>query len=207
MEIACLDLEGVLIPEIWIEFANKVGIEELKATTRDIPDYDELMQQRLRILSEHGFKIQDIQEVIATLAPLDGAREFVDWLRERFQVKSDGVDATARSLSGGNLQKFIVGREINQSPSVLVVSQPTWGVDAGAAQAIHRALRLLAENGAAILVISQDLDELMAISDRIAAICAGSLSVALDTGSVTIEQIGLMMAGVEQDAATAEALS
>lgn len=86
MEVACLDLEGVLIPEIWIEFANKVGIEELKATTRDIPDYDELMQQRLRLLNEHGFKIQDIQEVIATLSPLDGAREFIDWLRERFQV-------------------------------------------------------------------------------------------------------------------------
>lgn len=86
MELACLDLEGVLIPEIWIEFANKTGIEELKATTRDIPDYDVLMKQRLRILDEHGYKIQDIQEVIATLSPLEGAKEFVDWLRERFQV-------------------------------------------------------------------------------------------------------------------------
>ncbi|ASP39900.1 bifunctional phosphoserine phosphatase/homoserine phosphotransferase ThrH [Bacterioplanes sanyensis] len=86
MEIACLDLEGVLVPEIWIEFANKTGIESLKATTRDIPDYDELMRQRLRILDEHNLKIQDIQEVIATLKPLEGAREFIDWLRERFQV-------------------------------------------------------------------------------------------------------------------------
>ena len=86
MEVACLDLEGVLIPEIWIEFANKTGIEELKATTRDIPDYDVLMKQRLRILDENGFKLQDIQEVIATLKPLDGAIEFVNWLRERFQV-------------------------------------------------------------------------------------------------------------------------
>lgn len=86
MEIACLDLEGVLVPEIWIEFANKTGIEELKATTRDIPDYDVLMKQRLRILDEHGLKLQDIQEVIATLKPLEGAVEFVDWLRERFQV-------------------------------------------------------------------------------------------------------------------------
>ena len=86
VELACLDLEGVLIPEIWIEFANKTGIEELKATTRDVPDYDVLMKQRLRILDEHGFKIQDIQEVIATLSPLDGAVEFIDWLRERFQV-------------------------------------------------------------------------------------------------------------------------
>lgn len=86
MEIACLDLEGVLIPEIWIEFANKTGIEELKATTRDIPDYDVLMKQRLRLLSENGLKLDDIQEVIATLKPLEGAREFIDWLRERFQV-------------------------------------------------------------------------------------------------------------------------
>jgi phosphoserine/homoserine phosphotransferase len=86
VEVACLDLEGVLIPEIWIEFANKTGIEELKATTRDIPDYDVLMKQRLRILDEHGFKLQDIQEVIATLKPLEGAVEFVNWLRERFQV-------------------------------------------------------------------------------------------------------------------------
>lgn len=86
MEIACLDLEGVLVPEIWIEFAKKTGIEELKATTRDIPDYDVLMKQRIRILDQHGLKLKDIQDVIATLKPLDGAVEFVDWLRERFQV-------------------------------------------------------------------------------------------------------------------------
>ncbi|UST91950.1 bifunctional phosphoserine phosphatase/homoserine phosphotransferase ThrH [Pseudomonas siliginis] len=86
MEIACLDLEGVLVPEIWIAFAEKTGIDALKATTRDIPDYDVLMKQRLRILDEHGLKLSDIQEVIATLKPLDGAVEFVNWLRERFQV-------------------------------------------------------------------------------------------------------------------------
>ena len=86
MELACLDLEGVLIPEIWIAFAEKTGIEELKATTRDIPDYDVLMQQRLRLLDEHGFGLPEIQEVISTLDPLEGAREFLDWLRERFQV-------------------------------------------------------------------------------------------------------------------------
>ncbi|MEH6472937.1 MAG: bifunctional phosphoserine phosphatase/homoserine phosphotransferase ThrH [Halopseudomonas sp.] len=86
MEIACLDLEGVLVPEIWIEFAEATGIEELKATTRDIPDYDVLMKQRLRILDEHGLTLPQIQETIATLKPLDGAIEFVDWLRERFQV-------------------------------------------------------------------------------------------------------------------------
>lgn len=86
MEIACLDLEGVLVPEIWIAFAEKTGIESLRATTRDIPDYDVLMKQRLRILDENGRTLNDIQDVIATLKPLDGAVEFVDWLRERFQV-------------------------------------------------------------------------------------------------------------------------
>lgn len=86
MELACLDLEGVLIPEIWIKFAEKTGIEALKATTRDIPDYDELMTMRLAELDKNGLGLNEIQEVISTLAPLDGAIEFVNWLRERFQV-------------------------------------------------------------------------------------------------------------------------
>lgn len=86
MEIACLDLEGVLIPEIWIAFAEKTGIEELKRTTRDEPCYDTLMQYRLNILDQHGLGINEIQEVIATLEPLPGAIDFVNWLRERFQV-------------------------------------------------------------------------------------------------------------------------
>ncbi len=86
MEIACLDLEGVLIPEIWIAFAEKTGIEALRATTRDIPDYDQLMQQRLRLLARHKLGYQEIQEVITTLEPLEGAVEFINWLKERFQV-------------------------------------------------------------------------------------------------------------------------
>jgi len=86
MEIAALDLEGVLVPEIWIGFAEKTGIDELRATTRDIPDYDVLMKQRLDILKQHKLGLPDIQEVIATMAPLEGAQEFVAWLKERFQV-------------------------------------------------------------------------------------------------------------------------
>ena len=86
MEIACLDLEGVLVPEIWIAFAEKTGIEELKKTTRDEPDYDVLMNYRLNILRQHGLGLNEIQQVIAALKPLEGAVEFVDWLRERFQV-------------------------------------------------------------------------------------------------------------------------
>ena len=86
MELACLDLEGVLIPEIWISFAERTGIDELRATTREIPDYDVLMRQRLKILTQHNLGLADIQEVIAGLTLLEGAKECLDWLRERFQV-------------------------------------------------------------------------------------------------------------------------
>ncbi|OHC75962.1 MAG: phosphoserine phosphatase [Rhodospirillales bacterium RIFCSPLOWO2_12_FULL_58_28] len=86
MEIVCLDLEGVLVPEVWINFAERTGIKELSATTRDIPDYDALMRQRLRILDEHGLKIHDIQDVINGMGPLEGAKDFIDRLQQRYQV-------------------------------------------------------------------------------------------------------------------------
>jgi phosphoserine/homoserine phosphotransferase len=86
MELACLDLEGVLIPEIWINFAERTGIEELRLTTRDVPDYDELMKRRLGILQREGLGLADIQDVIGGLSPLPGAVDCLDWLRERFQV-------------------------------------------------------------------------------------------------------------------------
>src|SRR5687767_8449303 len=84
--IACLDLEGVLVPEIWVNVALKTGIEELKVTTREMPDYDALMKRRLTILEQHKLTIADIQEVIANMGPLNGARDFIAWLRERCQV-------------------------------------------------------------------------------------------------------------------------
>ncbi len=124
---------------------------------------------------------------------------------EQFSVKTTGPSSTAGSLSGGNLQKFIMGREIMQTPEVLIVSQPTWGVDAGAAAAIHQALVDLAENGSAIIVISQDLDELLAISDELAVINEGRLSKTLTVGEASIDEIGLLMGGVHGDPfATAE---
>ena len=86
MIVACLDLEGVLVPEIWINVAERTGIEALRRTTRDEPDYDVLMKNRLQILAEHGLGLAQIQQVIATLRPLDGAPAFLDWLRERYQV-------------------------------------------------------------------------------------------------------------------------
>jgi len=84
--VACLDLEGVLVPEIWINVAERTGIAELRRTTRDEPDYDKLMQGRIRILAEHGLGLRDIQQVIAGMEPLPGANECLAWLRERFQV-------------------------------------------------------------------------------------------------------------------------
>lgn len=84
--LACLDLEGVLVPEIWINVSERTGISELRLTTRDIPDYDVLMKRRLGILNQHGLRLQDIQAVISTMAPLEGAGEFLDWLRERCQL-------------------------------------------------------------------------------------------------------------------------
>jgi phosphoserine/homoserine phosphotransferase len=86
VDIACLDLEGVLVPEIWIALAERTGIEALRATTRDVPDYDVLMKQRLAILDRQGLRLADIQAVIGSMAPLEGAGEFLDWLRTRFQV-------------------------------------------------------------------------------------------------------------------------
>ena len=86
MEIACLDLEGVLVPEIWVGVAEHTGIDALRATTRDVPDYDVLMRQRLRLLDENGLGVDQIQQVIANMAPLEGARDFLDWLKARFQV-------------------------------------------------------------------------------------------------------------------------
>ena len=86
MHVACLDLEGVLVPEIWIGFAEQTGIEELRLTTRDVPDYDALMRRRLAILAERGLGLPDIQGVIARMGPLEGAPAFLAWLRERCQV-------------------------------------------------------------------------------------------------------------------------
>jgi len=100
MLVACLDLEGVLVPEIWINVALRTGIAELERTTRDEPDYDKLMQQRIGILDRHGLKLADIQRVIGTMEPLDGAEGFLDWLRERFQVLilSDTFDQFSKPL-------------------------------------------------------------------------------------------------------------
>jgi simple sugar transport system ATP-binding protein len=119
---------------------------------------------------------------------------------ERYDVKCGGPSAEARSLSGGNLQKFIMGREILQQPRLLVVAQPTWGVDVGAAAFIRQALIDLRTSGTAILVVSEELDELFEISDRIAVIANGKLSPARPITDTNVEEIGVWMSGMWPDA-------
>jgi general nucleoside transport system ATP-binding protein len=123
----------------------------------------------------------------------------------RFGVRTTGPAALARALSGGNLQKFIMGREIGQKPEVFIVAQPTWGVDAGAAATIREAILAMAADGAGVVVISQDLDELLDLSDRIAVLNEGRLSQARPTASLTLAEIGLMMGGVHGET-TSEAI-
>ena len=122
-----------------------------------------------------------------------------------YDVRKGRPDPEARSLSGGNLQKFVVGRELDRAPGVLVVNQPTWGVDAGAAALIRQALIDLATAGSAVLVISQDLDEIFEIAGRIAVISRGHLSPSYDAKSLTMERIGLLMGGAHGDSQAVEA--
>ena len=117
-------------------------------------------------------------------------------LINRFNVKAGGPGAAAKSLSGGNLQKFIVGREIAANPKLLIVSQPTWGVDVGAAAQIRGELLALRDAGCAVLVVSEELDELFEISDRLIVIAKGRMSPSVATGQATIEKIGEWMSGL-----------
>ena len=134
-------------------------------------------------------------------------RDIIDWqsaatfaedIVKTFDVRTPGITSAARALSGGNLQKFLVGREVLQVPNVLIVAQPTWGVDAGAAAAIHQQLFALARAGSAIVVISQDLDELFQIASRIAVIAGGRLTEARATKDLNARIIGIEMGGAAQ---------
>lgn len=122
-------------------------------------------------------------------------RAYAEEVIQAFDVRTPGPDNAARSLSGGNLQKFVIGREILQDPTVLVVNQPTWGVDASAAADIRQAILDLAQKGAGVIVISQDLDELLEVSDNFAALNEGRLSNVRTTRDLTMETIGLMLGG------------
>jgi simple sugar transport system ATP-binding protein len=133
------------------------------------------------------------------------AKKYAGDVISTFAVKATGSEAAAGSLSGGNLQKYIMGREILQKPTVLVVSQPTWGVDAGAAAAIHQAIVDLAATGSAVVVISQDLDELLGLCDTLAVINGGRLSKSMKVSEADIDEIGLLMGGIHGETEAAHA--
>jgi simple sugar transport system ATP-binding protein len=128
-------------------------------------------------------------------------REFARETIRQFDVRCGSEQSVAKSLSGGNLQKFIVGREIRLAPRVMVVAQPTWGVDIGASQLIRQALIDLRDQGVAVLVISEELDELYAICDRLAVLAGGRLSTARPTAELPVEQVGVLMTGTTHAAA------
>ena len=136
-----------------------------------------------------------------------GTESFAQKIINQFKVKTPGSETHAKSLSGGNLQKFIIGREIMQKPQLLIAAHPTWGVDIGAATAIHQALIELRNQGAAILVVSEDIDELFLISDRLCAICDGELSPLKPTPETSLEEVGQWMTGVFDTATHANSTS
>jgi simple sugar transport system ATP-binding protein len=142
-----------------------------------------LLTSHRRSLVRNGFVLRD------------AVRAFAADTIAAFNVKAPGPDAVARSLSGGNLQKYIVGREIRQQPKVLIAAQPTWGVDVGAAAQIRQSLIDLRDAGVAVLVVSEELDELIEISDRVAVIAQGRLSPARPVAETNAEEIGMLMAG------------
>ena len=144
------------------------------------------------VLTRHGTGEGLVRSGVVNFA---GARGIVGRVTELFDVRKGTPDPEASALSGGNLQKFVVGREFDRNPGVLVVCQPTWGVDAGASTTIRQALIDLARAGSAVLVISQDLDEILEISDRIAVISKGRLTAPREARGITREEIGLMMGG------------
>lgn len=139
---------------------------------------------------------QDAATVKKGMVQFKALQQRAQAIVERFGVKASGLQATAKSLSGGNLQKFIVGRELSRSPKLLCIAQPTWGVDVGAAAVIHEAIVQLKAQGCGVLLVSEDLDELFALSDRVQVIAKGRLSPSLTMAQASREKIGLWMSGL-----------
>ena len=148
-------------------------------------------------LAENAFLSGFGRQALVRFGVIDTKKtsDFAASIIKQFDVRTTGPKAQARSLSGGNLQKFLVGREVLQNPSVLAINQPTWGVDAGAALAIHEAIMALAAAGTAVVIISQDLDEIFVLADRIAVIAGGRVSAPVPARMATVESIGRLMGG------------
>ena len=160
-----------------------------------VPDFSLIDNTLLSNIQTEGFQNRGLINWTRT-------REHAVEVTDGYDVRHAGVTGRAGSLSGGNLQKFIVGRELIKGPDVLIVNQPTWGVDMGSATNIRDRLKALAESGSAVLVISQDLDELFDLADRLCVLNHGHLSAAKPTSAWTAETLGVAMTGdVEEKAA------
>jgi len=148
-------------------------------------------------LVENAFLTGAIRKGLTKNGFIDWAatRDYAERVIKAYDVRTPGSHVAARALSGGNLQKFVIGRELSQEPLVIVINQPTWGVDAAAAAAIRQAILDRAAEGAAVVVISQDLDELLEISDRFAVLNGGRLTPPRPVQGLTVDEIGLMMGG------------
>ncbi|WP_115897833.1 ABC transporter ATP-binding protein [Marinomonas pollencensis] len=186
---AALALEKQSIGQLSAAQRRKLGmayVPEERLGRGAVPDMS--LTENTLLTHSQGF----IKSGIVQWKPLT---DYAKKLIAQYKVKCHGEFSEAKSLSGGNLQKFIMGREIGQNPKVLVCAHPTWGVDVGAALAIHQALLRLRDQGAAILLVSEDIDELFLLADRMAAVCDGHLSPVVKTLDTSIDEIGQWMAG------------
>jgi simple sugar transport system ATP-binding protein len=153
------------------------------------------LAQNLLLTRDEAVASQGVSGVLGWLSLKTLQTQAADIIA-KYQVKAGGPDALASSLSGGNLQKFLVGREIEAAPKLLIVSQPTWGVDVGAAAHIRAALLALRDAGCAVLVVSEELDELLELSDRLHVMAEGRLSPALTREEADVSLIGAWMSGL-----------
>jgi general nucleoside transport system ATP-binding protein len=188
--------DGIAIGHAGINARRKAGLAFVAEERLGHGAVPTLVLSRNMVLTRHADNAEISQR---GLVNFDKAIVAKDRIVKSFDVRKGKADPEARALSGGNLQKFVVGRELDRKPGILIVNQPTWGVDAGAAAAIRQALIDLARQGSAVLVISQDLDEIFEIADRIAVISRGQLSTAQPAAQMTREAIGLLMAGSHED--------
>ncbi len=205
--MAALSGEALVQPETVISIEN-VPSAQFDAAKRRLLGLAFVPEERLgrgtvptlpladNILLSH----QNAPQVKKGLINLASTRELASQIIERFGVKAGGAGATAKSLSGGNLQKFIVGRELMREPRVMLIAQPTWGVDVGAAAQIHEHILALKARGCAILIVSEELDELFALCDRLHVIAKGRVSPSVVTKDATVEQIGVWMSGLWEEA-------
>jgi general nucleoside transport system ATP-binding protein len=187
-----VNLDGVAVGQLPINARRKLQaafVPEERLGHGAVPEF---VLSENAVLSRHATDPSLVRQgVVQKMASADMAKRVTDI----FDVRKGKPDPEAKMLSGGNLQKFLMGRELDRKPGILVINQPTWGVDAGAASTIRQAIVDLARAGSAVLVISQDLDEIFEVADRIAVISRGELSDALPSHSLTTERIGLLMAG------------